>query len=143
MQGSTTSAFMRGGAGLSTVSRRTWRSRNTTRSLPGPPCATTATLLPRPSGAWLLLRDTRTTLIYLVQWWYHLFFCFVFSTSLFTFQPEFYPRRSSGQAVVAGVVPSPPPVRAFTFFVTHRVQHSHCSSIFIDCVANSRSRAFR
>ena len=26
---------------------------------------------------------------------------------------RFYPRRSSGQAVVTGVVPSPPPVRAF------------------------------
>lgn len=50
LQGSTTSAFTRGGAGLSTASRRTWRSRSTTPSPPGPLSATTATLLPRPSG---------------------------------------------------------------------------------------------
>ena len=35
----------------------------------------------------------------------------------------------SGQAVVTGVVPSPPPL-AFNFFIAHRVQQSHCSSIF-------------
>ena len=35
------------------------------------------------------------------------------------------------QAVVAGVYPSPPRYVPL-FFVTHRVQHSHCSSIFIE-----------
>ena len=36
---------------------------------------------------------------------------------------------ASGQAVVTGVVP-PPPRFLPSFFIAHRVQHSHCSSIF-------------
>ena len=44
---------------------------------------------------------------------------------------RFYPQRSSGQAVVTGVVPSPLCVPLN--FIAHRVQHSHCSSIFIEC----------
>ena len=45
---------------------------------------------------------------------------------------SFYPQRSSGQAVVTGVVPSPPRYVP-SIFIAHRVQHSHCSSIFIEC----------
>ena len=44
---------------------------------------------------------------------------------------RFYPQRSSGQAVVTGVVPSPRYVPLI--FIPHRVQHSHCSSIFVEC----------
>ena len=47
-----------------------------------------------------------------------------------------------GQAVDTGVVPSPPRFLP-SIFIAHRVQQSHCSSIFIECFANSRSRAFR
>ena len=36
---------------------------------------------------------------------------------------------ASGQAVVTGVVPSPPRFLP-TFFISHRVQQSHCSLIF-------------
>ena len=36
---------------------------------------------------------------------------------------------ASGQAVVTGVVPSPPPFLP-SIFIAHRVQQSHCSSIF-------------
>ena len=40
---------------------------------------------------------------------------------------------ASGQAVVSGVVPSPPRYVP-SIFIAHRVQHhSHCSSIFIEC----------
>ena len=50
-----------------------------------------------------------------------------------------YPQRSSGQAVIAGVTPFPPrPVRAF--LVPRRVQHSRCSSIFIECCQLTLSR---
>ena len=64
-------------------------------------------------------------------------FCFVFVSFLLSSFSE------SGQAVVSRIVPSPSgPVRVPSVFVAHRVQHSHCSSIFIECyVANSRSRA--
>jgi len=74
-----------------------------------------------------------------------LFYLFIYSFFLFitfTFQPirrRFYPRRSSGQAVVTGVVPSPPRYVPL-FFVAHRVQHSHCSSIFIECSQLTLSR---
>ena len=46
----------------------------------------------------------------------------------FFFVPRFY-FPASGQAVVTGVVPSP---RRFlpSFFIAHRVQQSHCASIF-------------
>ena len=45
---------------------------------------------------------------------------------------RFHPQRSSGQAVVTDVVPSP--LRyVSSIFIAHRVQHSHCSSIFIEC----------
>ena len=43
-----------------------------------------------------------------------------------------------------GCHPFPPPVRAFSFLMAHRAQHSHCSSTFIECCYNnSRSLAFR
>ena len=44
---------------------------------------------------------------------------------------RFYPQRSSGQAVVTGVVSSPRYV-SYNFFA-HGVQHFHCSLIFIEC----------
>ena len=52
-------------------------------------------------------------------------FCFLF---VFSFFSHFY-SPASGQAVVTGVVPSP---RRFlpSVFIAHRVQQSHCSSIF-------------
>ena len=50
---------------------------------------------------------------------------------------------ASGQAVVTGVVSSPPPRFLRSIFIAHRVQQSHCSSMFSSCVANSRSRALR
>ena len=66
-------------------------------------------------------------------------FCFLFFSISYPFfslscltRRRFYPQRASGQAMVTGVYPSPPPVRAF-IFVAHRVQHYHCSSIFIEC----------
>ena len=43
---------------------------------------------------------------------------------------RFYPQRSSGQAVATGAVPSPPRYVPL-ILVAHRVQHSHCASIFI------------
>ena len=49
---------------------------------------------------------------------------------------RFYPQQPSGQAVVTGVSP---PVRAF-IFIAHRVQHSHSSSIFIECCQHTLSR---
>ena len=64
-------------------------------------------------------------------------------TLKYIFFSHFY-LQASGQAVVTGVVPSPPPVLAFNFcFIAHRVQQSHCWSIFSSNDANSRSRAFR
>ena len=50
-----------------------------------------------------------------------------------------YPQRSSGQAVVTGVFPSPPRYVP-SIFIAHRVQHSHCSSIFIECCYLTLSR---
>ena len=38
--------------------------------------------------------------------------------------------QASGQAVVTGVVPSPPPGFLPSMFIAHRVPQSHCSSIF-------------
>ena len=63
---------------------------------------------------------------------------FVFPSSLLLSslnRRRFHPQRSSsGQAVLTGVVPSPPRYVA-SFFVAHRVQHySPCSSIFIECM---------
>ena len=51
----------------------------------------------------------------------------------------FLTQRTFGDAVDTGVAPS---VRAF-IFIAERVQHSHCSSIFIEYCSHSRSRAFR
>ena len=49
----------------------------------------------------------------------------------------------SGQAVVAGVVPSPPRF-SLSIFIAHRVQQSHRSSTFHRVLlTHSRSRAFR
>ena len=61
---------------------------------------------------------------------------FTFSSST---RKRFYPQRSSGQAVVTGVVPSPPRYVP-SIFIAHRVQHSHCSSIFIECCELTLSR---
>ena len=71
------------------------------------------------------------------------FFSFFLSSLLLSSSTRrrFYPQRSSGQAVVTGVVPSSPR-HVPSIFIAHRVQHSHCSSISSN-VANSRSRAFR
>ena len=67
---------------------------------------------------------------------------FFFFSSFFSFFPSlllssstrrrFYTQRPSGQAVVTGVVPSPPRYVP-SIFIAHRVQHSHSSSIFIEC----------
>ena len=70
---------------------------------------------------------------------YHVFnytgyFSFLFSSSW----SHFY-CPASGQAVVTGVVPSPPRYVP-SVFITHRVQHSHCSSIFIECCQLTLSR---
>ena len=60
--------------------------------------------------------------------------------SLF-FSPFYFP--ASGRAVVTGVVPSSPEF-LLSIFYAHRLQQSHCSSIFHRMfVANSRSRVFR
>ena len=51
---------------------------------------------------------------------------------------------SFGTSCGLGCHPFPPPVRAFSFLMAHRAQHSHCSSTFIECCYNnSRSLAFR
>ena len=74
-----------------------------------------------------------------------LFFLFLFRKSSLLLSSStrihrrFYPQRSSGQAVVTGVVPSPPRYVP-SFFILHRVQHSHCSSIFIECCQLTLSR---
>ena len=64
------------------------------------------------------------------------FFLFIIFIITFGFQPNswefFYPQRASGQAVVTDVYPSRPRCVPL-FFVAHGVQHSHCSSIFIEC----------
>ena len=59
-----------------------------------------------------------------------LFFCIYLDGEIqyFIFFAHFY-FPASGQAVVTGVVPSPPRFLPSTF-IAHRVQHSHCSSIF-------------
>ena len=49
--------------------------------------------------------------------------------------------HTSGRAMVAGVVPYPPPVHAF-IFIASRVQQYPCLSSVVDYIANSRSRAF-
>ena len=69
------------------------------------------------------------------------FFTYFFLSSLLlssSTRRRFYPQRSSGQAVVTGVVPSPRYVPSN--FIAHRVQHSHCSSIFIECCYLTLSR---
>ena len=73
------------------------------------------------------------------------FFCFLFCfPSAFLLssstRKRFYPQRSSGQAVVTGVVRSPPRYVP-SIFIAHRVQYSHCSSIFIECCQLTLSRS--
>ena len=46
---------------------------------------------------------------------------------------------ASGQAVISGVFPSPPRYVP-SVFIEHRVQHSHCSSTFIECCLLTLSR---
>ena len=53
---------------------------------------------------------------------FFLFFCHFFFA-------HFYISSTAGQAVVTGVVPSSPRFLP-SFFIAHRVQQSHCSSIF-------------
>ena len=55
------------------------------------------------------------------------------------FNRRFYPQQTSRQAVVTSVYPSLPPITCL-FFVAQRVQHSHCSSIFIECSLLTFSR---
>ena len=64
--------------------------------------------------------------------WY-IFFLFLFHTPTL----QFLDKQS-----VTGVVPSSPRFLP-SVFIVHRVQQSHCSSIFSSSVANSRCRAFR
>ena len=52
------------------------------------------------------------------------FFVFCFPSHIFF--------SASGQAAVSGVVPSPPRYVP-SVFIVHKMQHSHCSSIFIEC----------
>ena len=67
-------------------------------------------------------------------------FCFVSSLLLSSStRRRFYRQRSSGQVVVIGVVPSPPRHMP-SVFIARRVQHSHCSSIFIECCYLTLSR---
>ena len=66
--------------------------------------------------------------IYYKIYLFILMIAFTFSSST----RRFYPQRSAGQAVATGVVPSPPRYVP-SIFIAHRVQHSHCSSIFIQC----------
>ena len=54
----------------------------------------------------------------------------LFSFLLFFLSHFYFP--ASGQAVVTGVVPSPPRFLP-SIFIAHRVQQSRCSSIFIEC----------
>ena len=49
--------------------------------------------------------------------------------SLFFFLHKHVPFSASGQAVVTGVVPSPPRLLP-SILIAHRVQQSHCSSTF-------------
>eukprot|EP00904_Undaria_pinnatifida_P004167 jgi/Undpi1/13751/HiC_scaffold_9.g03404.m1 len=55
-----------------------------------------------------------------------------FICSFFFFFAHFY-FPASGQAVVTGVIPSPPRFLP-SIFMAHRVQQSHCSSFFIECL---------
>ena len=52
---------------------------------------------------------------------------------------RFCPQRYFGQAVVTGVVPSRPRYMP-PMVIAHRVQHSHSSSIFIECCLLTLSR---
>ena len=58
------------------------------------------------------------------NYWY----IFMFAKYFFFFFSHFY-FRASGQVVVTGVVPSPPRFLP-SIFIVHRVQQSHCTSIF-------------
>ena len=53
----------------------------------------------------------------------------LYSTLFFFFFSHTFHFPASGQAVVTGVVPSPPRFLP-SIFIAHRVQQSHCSSIF-------------
>ena len=61
--------------------------------------------------------------------WYSKFACSYF-TRIFSFLLSHFYFPVSGQAVVSGVVPFPRCVPSV--LIAHRVQHSHCSSTFID-----------
>ena len=80
-------------------------------------------------GSWTKVHPSRT------------FFFFFLGSLLLSSSTRrrFYPQRSSGQAVVTGVIQFPPRHVA-SFSIVHRVQHSHCSSIFIECCYLTLSR---
>ena len=62
---------------------------------------------------------------------FFLFFLHAFTSQLLD--------KPCSQALVTGVVPSPSPGPHLRFFfIVHRVQQSHCSSIFQSSVANLR-----
>ena len=54
----------------------------------------------------------------------------VLSIALGEILTNYFP--ASGEAVVSGVISSPP-YDVPSVFIAHRVQHSHCLSIFIEC----------
>ena len=72
-----------------------------------------------PLTCWLLVRS----LLHLRA---HTMYVYKIRFFLFSFAHFHFP--ASGQAVVTGVVPSPPRFLP-SFFFAHRVQQSHCSSI--------------
>ena len=63
-------------------------------------------------------------------YWYVLFFFW---------SPFYFYFPASGQAVFSGVVLSSPRYVP-SIFIAHRVQRSHCSSIFIECCSLTLSR---
>ena len=88
-------------------------------------------------------KNWKTSAVTMTNWMVETQLCKLRGTSffLFFFTHIYFP--ASGQAVVTRVVPSFPRFSP-SFFIAHRVQQSHCSSIFHQVsVANSRSRAFR
>ena len=60
--------------------------------------------------------------------WHALWYNNTTAVVFFSFFSHFY-FPASGQAVVTGVVPTPPRLLP-SIFIAHRVQQSHCSSIF-------------
>ena len=72
--------------------------------------------------------------------WRHVISLFSFFLFLLSLTLLYFP--ASGQAVVTGVIHSPPRFLP-SIFIAHRVQQSHCSSIFPRVLPTQRSRAVR